>query len=215
MIYDSLNMPVLDCVPETARRILDIGCGSGAMGKYLKDRQNCHITGITYAEEEAVVARQHLDEVTVADLNAFDSEKLGEFDCILCSHVLEHLYLPERVLQRLRPNLSGSGLLVVGLPNLMVFKQRLQLLRGNFKYEERGGIMDKTHYRFFDWDTARQLIRDGGFELVHAEAQGNFPLPGFRRVLPHFSRSVDKWALKTAPGLFGWQFVMTARKPRS
>ena len=41
-------------------------------------------------------------EVIIADLETCDFRDLGEFDCVICSHVLEHLRNPADVLARLR-----------------------------------------------------------------------------------------------------------------
>src|SRR5205823_9801714 len=99
-------------------------------GRELKEITDREVVGVTYSKEEAALAARNLDRVIVCDLNDFDSENLGEFDCIVCSHVLEHLYQPEQLLIHLRPRLSFGGRLIVALPNILFWKQRIQFLRG-------------------------------------------------------------------------------------
>jgi cyclopropane fatty-acyl-phospholipid synthase-like methyltransferase len=65
MIYSAINQPVFQQIPQQAQRILDIGCGSGALGKTIKQRQNCDIVGITYSKAEADLASQFLDRLTL------------------------------------------------------------------------------------------------------------------------------------------------------
>jgi SAM-dependent methyltransferase len=202
--YDALNRPVLEAIPTSARRILDLGCGTGTLGRAVKDRQRAEVIGVTHTRSEAELARVHLDRVVVGDLNEFAASDLGVFDCIVCSHVLEHLFWPAEVLCTVRPILEPSGRLVVALPNPLVWRQRVQFLTGRFRYTD-GGLMDRTHFRFFDWSAARALVAGAGFQIVSARADGGFPLARF---LPGVGGWLSRGALWAAPGLFGWQFVI-------
>ncbi len=207
MMYAAVNQPVLERVPPDAGRVLDIGCGTGALGREIKGRRDCEVVGVTHSEEEAEEARRHLDEVLVRDLNVFDPREAGSFDCVVCSHVLEHLYRPERLLAALRDALAPGARLVVALPNVLHWRQRAEFARGRFRYTD-GGLMDSTHYRFYDWTTARALLTESGYALIESEACGGFPLS---RLLPLVRRPLDRAALRLAPGVFGVQFVFVAR----
>lgn len=208
MIYQSLNGAVLDRVPLGAQTLLDVGCGAGTLGAAVKSRHDCTVVGLTNSEAEVQRARQALDRVEMADLNQFEPAALGQFDCIVCSHVLEHLMQPLQVLVRLRACLRPQGTLLVALPNVLFWKQRLQFLRGRFRYAE-GGLMDSTHYRFFDLASAEAMIAQAGFEILERCADGGFPLAqrlGFR-----LGGLIDRAALARFPGLFGFQFVWRCR----
>src|SRR3954467_11309597 len=98
MLYGSVNESVLKRVPPTATRILDLGCGIGALGRALKSLRAAEVVGVTFSAEEAEKARLALDEVIVQDLNQFIPTGLGTFDCVICSHVLEHLHSPNALL---------------------------------------------------------------------------------------------------------------------
>lgn len=211
MIYEAVNLPVLERVPRGARRVLDLGCGTGALGRELKARGPCEVVGVTDSEEEAATAAGRLDEALVRDLNVFDPRPLGLFDCVVCSHALEHLYRPERLLALVRENVAEGGALVVALPNVLHWRQRAEFLRGRFRYAD-GGLMDRTHYRFYDWATARALLEEGGWVVTASEASGGFPLS---RLLPGAGRALDRAALRLAPGLFGVQFVFVAATQKS
>lgn len=207
MIYGAVNTAVAARVPEAARRVLDLGCGNGALGAHLKRGPGREVVGVTFSEEEAREARTRLDEVVVCDLEEFDPAGLGRFDCVVCSHVLEHLTKPEELLRRLRGSLTEEGVLVVALPNALYWRQRFEFMRGRFEYTD-GGLMDRTHYRFYDWRTARALLADCGYAETSREADGGFPLSRF---VPLFGRALDRAALRLGPGLFGVQFIMVGR----
>jgi SAM-dependent methyltransferase len=210
MFYDSLNHSVLAVVPKTSTWVLDVGCGSGAMGRQLKENLNCQVFGITHSEIEAKLAAQWLDKTFVDDLNCFNTKLSNVFDCIICSHVLEHIYSPEILLLKLRNHLKTDGVLIVALPNVLHWKQRLEFLKGNFKYTD-GGLMDRTHFRFFDWDTALDLVQSSGFKVISREADGYFPLPGIRKLIKPFALTIDRAATRVMPGLLGTQFIIVAQ----
>lgn len=209
-MYEAVNYAVLSRVPKTTKYLLDLGCGSGSLGQQIKKDICCKVIGITHSQTEAKVASKVLEQVLVHDLNSFDFYGLGKFDCIICSHVLEHLYQPQELLHRLHKNLSSDGTLIVALPNVLYWKQRLAFLKGNFKYTD-GGLMDQTHFRFFDWDTALELVQNSGFEVISQSADGNFPLPIIRKMTQPVAVKLDKIAIKIMPGLFGFQFIIVAR----
>jgi SAM-dependent methyltransferase len=207
MIYQSINQAVFERIPSGTRTLLDVGCGGGVFGAAVKSARACTVVGVTYSEAEAVQARQRLDRVEVADLNDFEPACLGTFDCIVCSHVLEHLQDPQQVLSRLLACLAPGGMLLVALPNVLFWKQRLEFVRGRFRYTE-GGLMDRTHVRFFDWYSADQLVRDAGFVVIERVADGVFPLS--RLFGSALSGRINRAALRQFPGLFGVQFVLHA-----
>jgi SAM-dependent methyltransferase len=207
-VYSSVNPAVLDRIPATASSVLDIGCGDGTLGRALKDRAPCRVTGVTSSLAESSSAESALDAVVRADVETADLSGLGRFDVVVCSHVLEHLRDPMQFLTRIRANVAADGLLVVALPNPMLWRQRLAFAAGRFRYTQ-GGIMDDTHLKFFDWVTARQLVTGAGFQIVKATADGGWP--GARFLPRPLGRLMDRLATVARPGLFGVQFVISAR----
>ena len=207
MVYEAANDLVLARVPRGIRRVMDVGCGAGTLGQRIKINAKCEVIGITHSEAEASLALNHLDDVIVQDLNSFEPNGMATFDCIVCSHVLEHLFEPEKFLARLGPLLATHGTLIVALPNPMFWHQRWEFLRGRFRYTG-GGLMDRTHYRFFDWVTAQELLANSGYDVIESIADGGFPLSRF---LLRGGRWLDRVFLKCFPGLFGIQFVFTCK----
>ena len=209
MKYDIINQVVLSRIPRNVKRILDVGCGPGVLGGEIKQLHNCEVIGITNSNSEANLASKSLYKVFVRDLDVFDPYELCKFDCVLCSHVLEHLCCPQKLLERLRNNISFNGVLIVVLPNVLHWKQRLEFLKGNFTYKDEG-LMDYTHVRFFDYKSALKLIQESGYEVLSKVANGNFPLPIIRKLVKPVARIVDNLAIRAMPGLFGVQFIFIA-----
>ena len=206
-IYNAVNRTVLSLVPASAVRILDVGCGSGVLGEYLRSKQERYVVGITYSQEEAELASRRLSEVYCADLNNFNFEPLGKFDCVILSHILEHLYAPADTLERLKSTLQPESRVVVALPNVLWWKQRLEFLFGRWQYQD-WGTLDRTHFRFFDRRSAAALLEDTGFEILECRYEGPFPLTRpIRDVLGARAEAMDRFLSALLPGLFATQFV--------
>lgn len=210
--YGALNNDVFNLVPIDVREVLDLGCGNGVLGMAIHKKTGASVTGITFSEEEYKTASMVLHKVYKANLNNFDFLSLGTyFDCIICSHVLEHLLEPWDIVKKLEQIIKPNGLLVIALPNCLYYKQRLQFLLGKFSYSKTGGLMDITHFRFFDWNSCSSVLEKTNMELVQKFATGNFPQPFLRKLTPEFSKILDNFFVRLFPGLFGFQILMVAQ----
>lgn len=209
-MYEGLNRTVLKAIPETARSVLDVGCGTGLLGVSLKDAGIIRVSGLTHDPAEADVAKTRLDEVFLADLEMELPPALAalKFDVVVASHVLEHLRDPGQTLERLKAVVAPGGCLIVALPNVLFWRIRLQFLTGRFRYTE-GGIMDRTHLRFFDRVSARALCFGSEWRVELDLADGH--LPGSRLLGP-LATLTNGIALRVWPGLLAWQFVFRLRK---
>lgn len=167
--YSHPRPEVQALVPTTAKTMLDIGCGGGALSEGIKQRQPCEVYGIEPVPQAAEIARSKLDHVLVGCVE----EHLPQlprhyFDCIVMADVLEHMVDPYRVLQDLKGVLKPSGQVIVSLPNIRHWSTVKMLLEGRWDYED-AGIMDRTHLRFFTRSSALQMFRNNGYEPKHLQ----------------------------------------------
>jgi SAM-dependent methyltransferase len=169
------------------------------------------VFGITYTTEEAALAKRKLTAVYCADLNDFDLNSLGKFDCVVMSHVLEHLYHPDEFLVKVKSILEPGGVIVVALPNVVVWRQRLQFLAGRWRYRD-WGVLNRTHFRFFDLHSSAELLRESGYEIIKRRCDGRFPLiKPLRPIFGFLSRRIDRFTSELLPGLFAMQFLYMAK----
>lgn len=211
-VYENAGLTELIELIETGeRKFLDIGCGAGGNAKLLKEKvPNSVIVGITLSSAEAELARSYMDKVVVTDIENWEPEDLEDlFDAVIVCHTLEHMVDPLAVLRKMKKFLKRGGHLYMALPNVMFYRQRLEFLRGRFRYTETG-LMDKTHLRFFDWESAGEIVTHAGFQIEKRMAVGSFPQWKFRKVSPKLAHRIDRWATGSFPNLFGWHIIIKA-----
>jgi len=209
--YENQGFPgLIALVGSQPSEILDVGCGTGANLRLLQE-QGHTATGLTLSEAEARIVHGQGLSCQVWDIT---SEELPfppqSFDALIFSHVLEHMAWPDVVLRRYCQLLKPNGKVYIALPNKMHFMQRWESVMGRFRYTEMG-IMDRTHLRFFDFVTARQLVETVGLEIERHFGLGQFPLGPLRARLPSFGQMVDHWVSNRYPGVFAFHLIVVAR----
>src|SRR5689334_19936603 len=163
--YTGSRPEVQALVPASARRILDLGCATGAVGAELKRRGGVEVVGVELDPALAREAQRRLDRVVVGSADALDPE-LGHFDAIVAADVLEHLPDPWSALRDAVDLLGPGGTVVVSLPNVRFFETFWQLgVRGRWPRREQG-VFDRTHLRWFTLRDARELLEQAGLEVV-------------------------------------------------
>lgn len=211
--YENARPEIQRRVPHAARRILDLGCSSGALGAALKsDREPApEIVGVELDPVYAKRAAARLDLVIEADIErlAFDEPgllELGEFDCLIAGDVLEHLVDPWACLARTAARLRQGGTAVVSVPNIRYWETFWQLLRGTFP-QRSAGIFDRDHLRWFTVGDAVALVEQAGLRVEAVDRQYRLrpATPG----PPWFASIVERTPLRP---FFTFQVVVAARR---
>jgi O-antigen biosynthesis protein len=168
--YENERRDVARLVPGYARRILDVGCGSGKLGSLLKvEHPHCHVTGVEINTAVAAEAGAVLDAVVVGDIQHMPLPfASGSFDCIIFADVLEHTLDPAAILRTVRPLLAPQGVIVCSIPNMRHYTVILQLIRKGWEYADYG-LFDRTHIRFFSRRSIERLLLENGFVIQHCE----------------------------------------------
>jgi SAM-dependent methyltransferase len=187
--------------------VLEVGCGTGATLRHLKSLGlAAWAAGIEPAPAAAALAAPRLEAFWAEDVERWTPPiEPGSLDAVLCLDVLEHLVDPWAAVARLAPLLRPGGALIASLPNLRHYKVSLPLLlRGEFRYDAAGGILDRTHLRFFVEATARELVAGGGLAVDAVVPLGIKPrTPKGLLVRASFGRLA---------GLFARQFLVRGRR---
>lgn len=194
--------------------VLDVGCGGGDNAKILKER-NCDVDGITISETELMDASTWLRHGYLHDLEKGlpVAVKNNLYDYVICSHVLEHICYPNKLLADIKECLNENGSLIVALPNIMHYKSRWKLVKGQFNYQP-AGVWDNTHFKWYTFSTGASLLTDNGFVVKEKTVTGQLPGASFfSKLLPvKLADALYDCLKKLSPGLLGYQLLYLAEK---
>jgi SAM-dependent methyltransferase len=187
--YSNRRPDLVAMLPRPFGRVLDVGCGSGAVGRQLREEQAQELVGIELDPEAASQARQAYESVITGSVEEALGELDGVFDTILCYDVLEHLVDPWSVLRRMRTLAAPGARLQVSVPNARHISLFWDLIfKGTFGYTRTGGHRDDTHLRWFTRRDIVDAIGQAGWNVI---AVSNKRLSAPRRALSRltFGRS--------------------------
>lgn len=160
-----LRPEIVEMIPPDCKTLLDVGCGNGVLGEYLKKNGVEKICGIEIVEKAARNAISVLDEVLIGNIETMDLPfEHGSFDCIVCADVLEHLIDPWGALKKLKNLLKPGGCLVASVPNVGFHRVVRNLLKGRWRYEN-AGVLDRTHLRFFTLEGIEELFKVNSMKI--------------------------------------------------
>ena len=158
---DTATMQAIAALIPTGARVLDLGCGEGAMLDFLQRQRGC--TGYGVELDDANVLACVRRGVNVLQLNLEDGLAMFEdnsFDVVLQIDTLQHLRNAETMLQE-TARIGRSG--IVAFPNFAHWPNRLSVLRGR---------MPVTRHLPYQWyDTPN--IRVGTFKDFEVLAHKN------------------------------------------
>src|SRR5579859_6685548 len=211
-LYPGHNPALQSFIPPGTRCALDVGCGRGGMAAWLR-RKAITVDGISWNPHELELAKAHCRAVLACDLNHGLPQIHAEaYDLVICSHVLEHIAYPQTLLADLHRVLQPRGHLLVAIPNLFFWPDRLKLFCGHWTYRQ-SGTFDYTHLRWYTRQSLTQLLAQHGFVLEHFAADGWIPIPGLRFFIsPQLRSDINRLFCRLSPGLFGHQLLFAFRK---
>ena len=193
--------------------VLDLGCGTGALGRHLTQARNCIFDGLTLSHAEAEQASQQYRRVEVADLETANPAQLlagHRYDTIVCADVLEHLRRPAHLLDHCRTLLAPEGRILVSVPNAAYAGLVLELMHGEFRYRPEG-LLDHTHLRFFTRQSLTRFFIENGWQIDHLQTvQRALDDSEFRVTPDSMPASVARYLL-AQPDALAYQFIATIR----
>jgi 2-polyprenyl-3-methyl-5-hydroxy-6-metoxy-1,4-benzoquinol methylase len=159
------------------RRICDLGCGNG----YLAGRLawlDYQVTGVDASASGIEVASENYPQVkfVCTQINEqLPSELDGaDFDLVLSSDVIEHLYRPADLLEAATGLLRPHGSLVIATPYHGYVKNLALSVTGQMDTHFTA-LWDGGHIKFFSVKTLSALIRQHGFTDLSFSYYGRAP----------------------------------------
>lgn len=186
---------------DRGARVLDVGCGQGALVAELHRAGYWAATGVDVSPEQVALAHERgIMAVQQADYATVLVEREGQLDVVTATDFFEHLTKPEVVeaFRRIRLALRPGGCLIGRCPNAV------SPFAGN--YQEG----DFTHETSFTARSIRQVALSSGFDEVMVR-----PCPpvahglrsGVRRAIWAGFSGVFKLALASETGVLAGHIV--------
>ena len=208
--YTGLRRDVISLIGNKPTNVLDVGCSNGILLHYAKGQLGAKYTvGIELDHVLAEEAASKVDKVLKMDLDSFRVAELRgkKFDLIILADVLEHTKEPSRVLAEVLKAAENDAEIIISLPNVQHWTAIKNLLIGRWPRRERG-LFDKTHLRFFTWQSIVDLADECGLRVE--ERQRNLRiLDSPRSLINRLSRAFGVWPL--AP-FFTYQYIVKLRR---
>jgi len=175
------------------KKLLDLGCGSGSIGKYKPD-SSIEVFGLD-SDPGAIKEASCYEKAQLYDLErgALPFPE-GFFCAVLAKDILEHLVRPQVLIQEIFRVLKPGNLVIASVP-----MPKPRVVWGDY-----------SHIRGFTIDALGTMFEDGGFRVVSIWRMGGVPLTGRLGLI----RWVP-WLLKfpLLDYLYGSSFEIKAYKP--
>lgn len=190
--------------------LLDLGCGNGVVEFLLPNDIFC--LGYDIDEHAISLARELNKHKKNMLFKVYDVEKLDEnhpkFQAVLISEVLEHLENDENLLEIARKILQTKGILILTLPNIERFNERIRrTLKHRVKY------MHTTHFREYRVKDAINLLKTH-FRILEVKGMC-FPFL-YERYLPQTLLTpfsvLFHHVMERTPSLANWLLLVAHKK---
>jgi 2-polyprenyl-3-methyl-5-hydroxy-6-metoxy-1,4-benzoquinol methylase len=170
-----LNSKVVDLVRVTgATRVLDIGCGNGTLARQLADA-GFKVVGVDWDPKAVSLAAERVPEGSFSVCRFTDEPPTTDFDLVVSTEVVEHLFDPNELLQFAFRALIPNGILIITTPYHGYLKNlAISLVNGwdkHFMVQVLAG-----HIKFFSRKTLTEALVRNGFEVASFKGAGRFPL---------------------------------------
>jgi 2-polyprenyl-3-methyl-5-hydroxy-6-metoxy-1,4-benzoquinol methylase len=146
-----LNVERLETIADMFRRlrsglqVLDVGCGEGSIGK-LVEKLGHSVVSVEIPKAATVAKRLGVSEIVAGDAERL-SFSSNNFDVVVASEVVEHLWDPNNLFDEAYRVLRANGYLLISTP------------------EGRKGLFYDSHKHFFTVESLERMLA-GRFILL-------------------------------------------------
>lgn len=145
---------------------LDIGCASGQFLSVLAGHNSPVLYGVEASSDLAAAARGMVPEAKILDV-PFEEVELDadSFNVVTLWEVLEHVFDPFSLLQKIVSILAGDGILVMSVPNMEGFDIQVLWDKGN-------AFSAPSHLNYFRKSSISILLERAGLVVEEISTPG-------------------------------------------
>lgn len=151
------------------KKVLDLGCYYGFLGKRFIDNGN-EVWGVDVAKEALKKAETLGLETKYADVEKEIPFESGRFDVVVAAEIIEHLKDTDHFLEEIRRVLKEDGFLILTTSNLVSLGRRFLYLLGKNSYHEASFSFPEEppaagHLRYFNKGLLLGLLKHHNFAI--------------------------------------------------
>jgi 2-polyprenyl-3-methyl-5-hydroxy-6-metoxy-1,4-benzoquinol methylase len=158
---------------DGVRSICDLGCGNGHISGRLA-ALGYHVTGVDASASGIQIARRAYPGVQFIEALIDRNLRLGDFDLVVSSDVIEHLYRPSDLLEAAQSLLKPGGRILLCTPYHGYLKNLVLAATGKMD-SHFSALHDGGHIKFFSVRTLSRLLTSHGFEDLSFTFYGRAP----------------------------------------
>ncbi len=174
----------------TPGRVLDVGCGDGALSHFLA-KKGCEVHGIDTSETAIAYAKSktskieypHKPKFYIDSVYTFNSKI--KFDIIILCDVIEHLQEPDKAIEALKKLLNINGKIIITTP----------------KAQKSGKKIDKYHFKEYTKTDFESFLKKHFSEVMVVGVISKWLLDfykkcGYNNILVYFKWFVNYLSIK-------------------
>lgn len=152
---------------ENGSRVLECGCATGYMTKYMNDKKGCKVH-IVEIDPECCEKASHF----ATDWYCGDLTETGwmsyyyqyKYHYILFADVLEHLVNPVEVLKNAVKFMEKNGKIIISIPNICHNDILIRMFYDHWNYTGLG-LLDETHVHFWGVNELEAFVKEAGLKI--------------------------------------------------
>ena len=154
---------IADKIIHPGSRVLDIGCGNGALLHAIKQNKGIVETGIDVSSVAVNIAKSRGINARTFDVFTDDLDVLGNFDFITCFEAFQHIQNSEYLLKLLIDHFPRVEFLF-SIPNSGYIYSRIRLLFGRFP--KQWHVHPGEHVRFWTQKDFSLVLHELGYKIL-------------------------------------------------
>ncbi len=158
---------------DGVQSICDLGCGNGHITGRLA-ALGYRVTGVDASASGIQIARRAYPNAEFVHALIDRDLNLGQFDLVISSDVIEHLYRPADLVEAMASLLKPGGHVLVGTPYHGYLKNLVLAATGKMD-AHFSALHDGGHIKFFSVNTLSKLMRGHGFGDLRFTYYGRAP----------------------------------------